>query len=607
MDSGAEARSTAPAAESLLVRELRASQSRLELALSQISEGLVICDQAGSLQWCNAAFERLIQRSRLQLLGCSLPDLMSGLLPDEERLDVRLLLETRQGKSFSALASRDPLRVLEIECQPVPSDASGSMIFGFRDVSDRVSLEELRLRSEEILVRQLALAAEVKTCPVTGLPNRRGLLEAVNQSLERQRNEGGWIGLLFCDLNRFKEVNDTYGHEVGDQLLIELAQRMRQVLRPNDLLARLGGDEFVLLLDGLETPDEAMLVAQRLRDAVSMPWRPRRSAAEFEINPELSIGISVADQPVRSADELLHDADLAMYEAKAGKSASIVVFDEGIKLRLQRRIRIRTLLQRCLRQRAIEVLLQPVVQLSDGRSVGFEALLQPMEMDGLKILPQDLISVAESSGLIVPLGQLLLEVSLSSVAGIDYSLYPHGLAINVSPLQLVSVGLAKRILAEVSRHDFPPGWVCIEITETALIDNPERAREEISLLRQGGCRVVLDDFGTGYSSLTWLAELPIDGLKIDRSFIASMATDERRCQLVSGILGLAQLLGLEVIAEGIETAVLSEQLQAMDCTFGQGYYFSPPLRPERLLELPLLLPASRSPLTRSSGFPPAAC
>lgn len=600
MAAGADARSATPGdgAESLLVRELRASQARLELALSQISEGLVICDRGGALLWCNAAFERLIGRPRLLLLGASFPALVSALLPDEERLNIVALLKSCEGRSFSALASRDPLRVLEIECQSVPGDSSGSMVFGFRDVSDRVSLEELRLRSEEVLVRQLALAAEVKTCPVTGLPNRRGLLEAVNQALLRQRTQGGWVGLLFCDLNRFKEVNDTYGHDIGDQLLIELSRRMRQVLRPGDLLARLGGDEFVLLLDALEGPDEAVLVAQRLSDAVSMPWVPRRGGSEFEINPELSIGISVADRPLRSAEELLHDADLAMYEAKVEKQSPIVVFDESIKERLQRRIRIRTLLQRCLQRREIDILLQPVVSLCEGRSVGFEALLQPMEVDGLRVLPQDLISIAESSGLIVPLGQLLLEVSLQSVVGIDYSLYPHGLAINVSPLQLVSAGLARRILAEVSRHDFPPGWVCVEITETALIDNPERAREEISLLREGGCRVVLDDFGTGYSSLTWLAELPIDGLKIDRSFIAPMAADERRRKLVSGVLELARLLGLEVIAEGIETAELSDQLQAMDCGLGQGYYFSPPLRPERLLELPSLLPAAPPPLMR---------
>ncbi len=587
--------------DATLVQELRSTLARLELALAQISDGLLICSSEVQLLWCNQAFERLIQRSRLQMLGADLGGLIAQLLPAGERRELQTLLALDAAGPLTVVARREPLQVLEIEWRSVPGEVPPARIFTFRDVSDRVSLEELRLRSQELLDHQLALAAEVVTCPVTGLPNRRGLLQAIQAALGHLPDHGSWIAVLFCDLDRFKEVNDTYGHSVGDRLLIELAQRMQRVLRPSDRLARLGGDEFVLLLDPLATPEDALRVAERLRLAVAQPWQPSQQALGLEIVPQISVGIAVTRDPTCSADQLLHNADLAMYEAKAAGTTPVEVFDDSIEQRFQRRIRIRRSLRRCLRQQRIAVELQPVVHLASGRIQGFEALVRPPAQDDLGISPQEFIGVAEASGLMLPLGALLLDACFSITENLDLQSYSHGLAVNLSTLQLSAAGIADQVLSAAQRHRIAPSSLVVEVTETALLEQPQRACNALAQLRAAGCRVLLDDFGTGYSSLTWLAEMPIDGLKIDRSFTASMHCDPRRRLMIEAVVNLARQLQLEVVAEGIETHDHRDALLGMGCQLGQGYYFSRPLPLDGLVALPPVLPAA------ASGFPPAAC
>jgi diguanylate cyclase (GGDEF)-like protein len=303
--------------DSSLVRELRRTMARMELALGQISDGLVICDGAGEILWCNTTFEQFVGQPRLLLMGRRLISLMGALLPAETRLNFDgLLLQRPEGGTITAVACREPLQVIEIEWRPVLSEQPVPYVFRFQDVSARVSLEELRLRSQELLDQQLSLAAQVVTCPVTGLPNRRGLLQALDASLDQLEHQPGWLAVLFCDLNRFKEVNDIYGHAVGDQLLVALARRMQRALRPDDVVARLGGDEFVVLCTSLMHPDEAQFIARRLLDMVALPWTPEDTATSLEILPEMSVGIVLCNSGKRSAAQILHDADLAMYEAK---------------------------------------------------------------------------------------------------------------------------------------------------------------------------------------------------------------------------------------------------------------------------------------------------
>jgi EAL domain-containing protein (putative c-di-GMP-specific phosphodiesterase class I) len=385
---------------------------------------------------------------------------------------------------------------------------------------------------------------------------------------------------------------------VGDQLLIALAQRMQQAIRADDVLARLGGDEFVVLCTELDRPDEALRIAERLREVVVRPWIPESSGIPVEIHPEISIGIAFSEHGEESPDQLLHDADLAMYEAKSRADRQIVVFDSAISSQLNRRIAIRRSLQAALKSQRLPMHFQPWVSLEGAEVLGYEALVRLDDLEGELIAPCELIAVAESSGLMKALGQLVLEQSLLALDSLGAladgpSEQVPSLAVNFSPQQLARPGFAADVLALVSRLQVSPRQLCIEVTETALIDHPQRTREELTSLRDAGFRVFLDDFGTGYSSLNWLAELPIDGVKIDRSFTATMLEDPRRQALVAAILGLAADLQLEVVAEGIERREQWQALRRLGCRLGQGYLFSRPLPAGQLGQLPaVLLPAA---------------
>lgn len=583
-----------PDAETALVGELRRSLARLELALAQISDALVITDASGLLLWCNGRFEQLLKCPRLQLLGGRLNELLSPRLAGDTPPNLNDLLQQQpQGGMVTLVLEREPVQVMELEWRPVQSEKPVPYVFSFHDVSDRESLQALQLQSRELVDQQLALAQQVVTCPVTGLPNRRGFARAMQAALQHLERHSTWIAVLFCDLNRFKEVNDTYGHQVGDQLLIALAQRMQQVIRSGDVLARLGGDEFVLLCTELDTPDEALGIAERLREMVARPWTPETSGMPIEIHPQISIGISFSEHGVESPDQLLHDADLAMYEAKTRTDRQIVVYDAAISTQLNRRIAIRRSLQDALKCQQMPIHFQPWVSLDGAEVLGYEALVRPLDLDGSAIAPSELIAVAESSGLMGALGQLVLEQSLLAIDRLDLLPTGRSLAVNFSPHQLARSGFAADVIGTVRRLQLPPELLCIEVTETALIEHPRRTREELVCLRRAGFRVFLDDFGTGYSSLNWLAELPIDGVKIDRSFTATMIEDPRRMALVEAILRLAGDLDLEVVAEGIEQRDQWEALRRMGCRLGQGYLFSRALLPAQIGQLPsVLLPAA---------------
>lgn len=580
--------------ESSLVGELRRSLARLELALAQISDALVITDSCGCLLWCNGRFEQLLNRPRLQLLGGKLDALLAPKLAADALLQLNDLLDQQpQGGMVPLLLAGEPVQVMELEWRPVQSERPAPYVFSFHDVSDRESLQALQLQSQQLVDEQLALAQQVVTCPVTGLPNRRGFARAIQAALHHLQRHPAWVAVLFCDLNRFKDVNDTYGHQVGDQLLIALAQRMQQVIRPGDVLARLGGDEFVLLCTKLDTPEQAVRIAERLRQVVSHPWTPHTLGLPIEITSDISIGISFSEHGVESPDQLLHDADLAMYEAKNRSDRPIVMYDAAISSQVSRRIAIRQSLQDALKRQAIPMHFQPWVSLETAEVLGYEALVRPQGLQGNAILAAELIAVAESSGLMAALGRLVLEQSLLATRQLEQVSRGCLLAMNFSPQQLSRPGFAAEVVAMAERLGASPKSLCIEVTETALIAQPHRTRDELCDLRSAGFQVYLDDFGTGYSSLNWLADLPIDGVKIDRSFIATMIEDPRRHALVAAILRLANDLNLEVVAEGIERVDQVEALRRLGCRLGQGYLFSPPLPLEQLHQLPSrLLPAT---------------
>ena len=576
-----------PNDETTLVVELRRTLGRLDSALGQIREGLVLVNAIGQVLWTNASFDKFIGKSRLEILGEDL----HGILPLNIVGEPILTIEQTRGGLLetvfvTVILSDDPVHALEIEWRPVVTEVPNPLMFSFRDVSARISFDELQQKSQQIeekwlstskkyidlQSKQLALAAKVMKCPVTGLPNRRGLRARIAIALQQLRRKPGLVTLLFCDLNRFKEVNDSYGHQVGDELLIELGKRLQATLRPEDVLARLGGDEFVVLSPDVPTPMAAVRLAERLQALVSKPW----ISQDYSISPSMSVGIASTDDPEVTVDELLRRADLAMYAAKGSDERSVTIYDNVIDTQVRRGVLVKRQLQSAIDSDLLKVDFQPIVDLKSRDSIGFEALVRIRDCEGAWMSPIEFIPVAESVGLIDQMGDLVLRRCLA-VLKLTKNIAPDlVIAINISPLQVCREGLAGRMIAIAERYEVDLARLAVEVTESVLIDRPRTAINELSTLRAAGCRVYLDDFGTGYSSMSWLSQLPIDAIKIDRSFTAGLLNDPRRRVVVDSMIRLSLDLGLDVIAEGVELEAQAEALLAMGCLKGQGFLFGHP-------------------------------
>jgi diguanylate cyclase (GGDEF)-like protein len=576
-----------PNYETALVVELRRTLGRLDSALGQISEGLVLVNAIGQVLWTNASFDKFVGKSRLEILGVDLHGILPLNIVGEPILTVE---QTRGGLLktvfVTVILSDDPVHALEIEWRPVVTEVPNPLMFSFRDVSARISFDELQQKSQQIeekwlstskkyidlQSKQLALAAKVMKCPVTGLPNRRGLRARIAIALQQLRRRPGLVTLLFCDLNRFKEVNDSYGHQVGDELLIELGKRLQSTLRPEDVLARLGGDEFVVLSPGVPTPMGAVRLAERLQALVSKPW----ISQDYSITPSMSVGIASTDDPEVTVDELLRRADLAMYAAKGSDERSITIYDNVIDAQVRRGVLIKRQLQSAIDGDLLKVDFQPIVDLNSRDSIGFEALVRIRDFEGAWMAPIEFISVAESVGLIDQMGDLVLRRCLAVLKLTENTAPDLVITINISPLQVCREGLAGRMIAIAERYEVDLGRLAVEVTESVLIDRPCTAINELITLRSMGCRVYLDDFGTGYSSMSWLSQLPIDAIKIDRSFTAGLLSHPRRRVVVESMIRLSLDLGLDVIAEGVELEAQAEVLLAMGCLKGQGFLFGHP-------------------------------
>ena len=576
-----------PNDETTLVVELRRTLGRLDSALGQIREGLVLVNAIGQVLWTNASFDKFIGKSRLEILGEDL----HGILPLNIVGEPILTIEQTRGGLLetvfvTVILSDDPVHALEIEWRPVVTEVPNPLMFSFRDVSARISFDELQQKSQQIeekwlstskkyidlQSKQLALAAKVMKCPVTGLPNRRGLRARIAIALQQLRRKPGLVTLLFCDLNRFKEVNDSYGHQVGDELLIELGKRLQSTLRPEDVLARLGGDEFVVLSPDVPTPMAAVRLAERLQALVSKPW----ISQDYSISPSMSVGIASTDDPEVTVDELLRRADLAMYAAKGSDERSVTIYDNVIDTQVRRGVLVKRQLQSAIDSDLLKVDFQPIVDLKSRDSIGFEALVRIRDCEGAWMSPIEFIPVAESVGLIDQMGDLVLRRCLA-VLKLTKNIAPDlVIAINISPLQVCREGLAGRMIAIAERYEIDLARLAVEVTESVLIDRPRTAINELNTLRAVGCRVYLDDFGTGYSSMSWLSQLPIDAIKIDRSFTAGLLSHPRRRVVVDSMIRLSLDLGLDVIAEGVELEAQAEALLAMGCLKGQGFLFGHP-------------------------------
>jgi diguanylate cyclase (GGDEF)-like protein len=444
-----------------------------------------------------------------------------------------------------------------------------------RRIIDGVVTDITTRKQAELGLRRLA-----HTDPLTGLANRLSLVDRVEQAVDGLASSTPGIALLMLDLDGFKAVNDTYGHAIGDELLMMVARRLRGSLRPSDLVARLGGDEFAVLLERVDH-HQALAAAQRLLVAVNAPFAFSRGS----ISLSASIGLMHASD-ARGTLDLMRDADVAMYRAKADGKNRIVSFEPAMQARVARRLRLETELRRSVDNGDFVLHYQPLVDLETLEVVGAEALLRWRHPERGLLLPTAFVDIAEDTGLILPLGRWVLEQAAKDAAAWqEVAGAPFSVSANLSPSQLHDPDLVAIVVASLQDADLPPESLVVEITENLLLKDAELARSRLAALRSVGVKVAVDDFGTGYSSFAYLDRYPVDSLKIDRSFVGSLGGRPRAAVLVRSILDLAVAFDLETVAEGIETTEQLRTLRSLGCHFGQGFRFAVPRPAEQITSM----------------------
>jgi len=454
-----------------------------------------------------------------------------------------------------------------------PDDRPSRMVGSISDITERKNYED-------------RLAHNAMHDPLTSLPNRLLLTERLQRAMGRfARTNGPHYAVLFLDLDNFKHVNDSLGHQVGDQLLIEVGRRLRECIRPQDSVARLGGDEFAVLLEEISGDSAAIIAAQRIQAALESPF----NAGTRPIGVTASIGVLIGSPGHSSPVEVLRDADTAMYKAKAAGRNAYAIFDAKMHHAAMARLEMENDLYKAIEQQQLVLHFQPIVSIKSGTLCGFEALVRWNHPEKGLIPPHEFIPLAEETGQIIAIGEwIALEACRTFKKWQDHFpiLKANGarISINVSARQFAFAGFSDRIAHIVQSGGLCPSDVNLELTESALLKNPAGSESILASLRSIGFKIHLDDFGTGFSSLTHL-QLPIDSVKIDRRFVSHICSSHRDRELVRGIINLAAALNLGVVAEGVETCEQARELQKLHCKMAQGYFYSKPVPEQQAVEV----------------------
>jgi diguanylate cyclase (GGDEF)-like protein/PAS domain S-box-containing protein len=461
--------------------------------------------------------------------------------------------------------SREPFGVLVIQSMAPRSFAPGDV--GFLQALANVLADALERQAIEDAIRERAVHD-----PLTGLPNRVLFVDRLEHALARLDRQDALAAILFLDLDHFKLVNDSLGHQVGDELLAGAAPRIKQALRSSDTVARFGGDEFGILLEDIASERDAIETAERIAAIFARPFV--LSGSEHFVTT--SIGIALA-RGGEQADELIRDADAAMYRAKERGRARYEVFDEGMRGRAIERLRVENDLRRALERDELRLEYQPVVSLRNFSIVGVEALLRWRHPERGEIPPAEFIPIAEENGMIEPIGRWVLEHACRQAAE-WYQARPDAAPLTMS-VNLSAVQVTRRSLPDVVRSvlrstGLDPTCLSLEITETVMVRDAEGLGEVLGALKALGVRLVLDDFGTGYSSLSYLTRLPLDVLKVDRSFVDGLGSEPRDTAITETIIAMSRALSLDVVAEGVESADHVRELSRLGCGLAQGFHFS---------------------------------
>ena len=416
---------------------------------------------------------------------------------------------------------------------------------------------------------------------LTGLPNRLLMQDRLRQAMIQARRGGGVVALMFIDLDRFKTVNDSFGRVIGDALLKQVAERLRNCLRDTDTVARLGGDEFIIMIPDAATAQVVGEVAQRVLSEFSLPF----SDGEQEMYVSASIGISLFPRDGSDPDELVKHADRAMYSAKDSGRNMYRYFTEDLNHEVREKVMLESGLRRAIDRGELRLFYQPTIDLNTKQVIGAEALVRWQHPSLGLIPPAKFIPVAEESDLIFRLGEWVLRAACKQLRAWQQGGFALQVAVNVSARQFRDPKLADLVVAVMADSHVDPRLVEIELTETAIMQDARASISTLERLKSRGVSISIDDFGTGYSSLSYLKRLPLDTLKIDQSFVRDIATDNNDAAIVRAIIGLARSLGIKVLAEGVEDDTQLSFLNNYGCNYGQGFLFGRPLVPEAFVEL----------------------
>jgi diguanylate cyclase (GGDEF)-like protein/PAS domain S-box-containing protein len=543
-------------------------------------------DTEGRYTISNLSFQKLFgHSSESALRGKTIYELLATREHEDDKRSARAVAEEIEAQDRRILESGLPLQNLELKgfwrndldrwyrTDKYPlRDTQGHItgVLGItRDVTERKHYEN---RIEHQTMHDT----------LTGLPNRRSLVKKMTVAMEESRQRQASLTLLFCDLDFFKSVNDTHGHDFGDKCLIETARRIVAALPAQDFVARFGGNEFVVLTNA--SLAEATVKADAIMQAVS----ERLVFNDVAVKLQTSIGIAQLTADHRTPAELIQDADAAMYQAKERGRNRAAIYDAALQSKSSRQARMDVALRFALERNELSVAYQPKVILADGTLKGFELLLRWNSPEYGLVSPNEFIPIAETSGLVVPIGMWAMEEACRQLAAWQ-AMYPSmgdiSVAVNVSMRQLLQTSFLHEVRRILDSSGVIPQTIELELTETSAMANPLQTIENLTMLKKLGLCLALDDFGTGYSSLAYLQKLPIDILKVDKTFVHGLGTDQSDMEIIRLIMVLAQALKLQTIAEGVETRAHIEELRNMGCQIGQGYYFSAPLSADEAGEL----------------------
>lgn len=557
-----------PSGELEAKQALARSEARFRSLVDNAFDGVGLLDDDGRYTWVSPSLDRLMGLEPGSLLGTSAIDLVHPADVPEAVRQLEATTDAPPGDEGTwigrALHASGEWRYLEVQGTDLRLDPNvGGIVLNVRDITEQHRAEEA-LRASEREYRRQALHDAL-----TGLPNRALFDDRTRRALARMGRRHSCLAVLFCDLDGFKWLNDSYGHALGDEVVVEIGNRIARCVRGTDTVARFGGDEFVILCPELDSPEDALVTAERIAEMIRQP----AVVGGLELQLTVSIGVSVTDRRDVEPEDLIAQADAAMYEAKRSGRNRVRTFDPSLQQRARSRLEISAQLRRAIPADQLVIHYQPLIALGAGRITALEALVRWEHPERGLLPPAEFVPVAEDTGLMTALGGWVIEQACAQAMAWQDDVPVN---VNLSPRQLTDPSLLDHVAGTLVATGLAPHRLRFEVTESAVMDDVEQCVRSLEGLRRLGVQVGIDDFGTGHSALAYLRYLPLDFIKIDRSFIAPLGASRRDEAIVRAIIDMAHALDLEAVAEGVETAQQREAVTHLGCDVAQGWYLGHP-------------------------------